>query len=134
MNDFFEYYGPDYRLHITPSNMENLNSREYLEFLKVKLMQQLDALEAVPGVQIHTGQSGTDVPRDAVVGGGVSREEATHPDTRLGDDGAFFSFFSFCPEIKSLFVFAIVLRLCVYMRFLSPYPFSHRAHKKNSLL
>ncbi len=88
MNDFFEYYGPDYRLHITPSNMENLNSREYLEFLKVKLLQQLDSLEAVPGVQIHTGQSGTDVPRDAEVGGGVSRAEALHPDARMGDDGA----------------------------------------------
>ena len=93
MNDFFEYYGPDYRLHITPSNMENLNSREYLEFLKVKLLQQLDGLEAVPGVQIHTGQSGTEVPRDAAVGSGVSRAEATHPDARLGDNGAFFFFF-----------------------------------------
>ena len=34
-NDYFEYYGPDYRLHITPSNMENRNSRKYLEFVKV---------------------------------------------------------------------------------------------------
>lgn len=34
-NDFFEYYGPDYRLHITPSNMENKNGRKYLEDTKV---------------------------------------------------------------------------------------------------
>ena len=34
-NDFFEYYGPDYRLHITPSNMENKNERKYLEDVKV---------------------------------------------------------------------------------------------------
>ncbi len=34
-NDYFEYYGPDYRLHITPSNMENLNKTEYLEDIKV---------------------------------------------------------------------------------------------------
>merc|ERR1712226_83273 len=25
-NDFYEYYGPDFKLHIQPSNMENLNS------------------------------------------------------------------------------------------------------------
>lgn len=30
-NDYLEYYGPEYRLHISPSNMENLNTREYLE-------------------------------------------------------------------------------------------------------
>ena len=35
-NDFFEYYGPDYRLHITPSNMENKNERKYLEDTKVR--------------------------------------------------------------------------------------------------
>jgi hypothetical protein len=29
-NDYLEYYGPDYRLHIEPSNMENLNTKEYL--------------------------------------------------------------------------------------------------------
>lgn len=35
-NDYFEYYGPDYRLHITPSNMENLNDRKYLDFIQVR--------------------------------------------------------------------------------------------------
>ena len=30
-NEYFEYYGPDYRLHIQPSNMENFNSHKYLE-------------------------------------------------------------------------------------------------------
>lgn len=34
-NDYFEYYGPDYRLHMPVSNMENLNTREYLENVKV---------------------------------------------------------------------------------------------------
>lgn len=33
-NDYLEYYGPDYRLFIPPSNMENLNSREYLDQCK----------------------------------------------------------------------------------------------------
>lgn len=30
-NDYFEYYGPDYRLHMPTSNMENMNKRETLE-------------------------------------------------------------------------------------------------------
>ncbi len=35
-NDYLEYYGPDYRLHYTPSNMENQNSKEYLERCRYK--------------------------------------------------------------------------------------------------
>lgn len=34
-NDYFEYYGPDYRLHMPVSNMENLNTPEYLDSVKV---------------------------------------------------------------------------------------------------
>ena len=36
-NDYFEYYGPDYRLHISPSNMENLNDRAYLDGVVAKV-------------------------------------------------------------------------------------------------
>ena len=36
-NDYFEYYGPDYRLHLPVSNMENLNSAAYLEGVKKKV-------------------------------------------------------------------------------------------------
>jgi histone deacetylase 1/2 len=30
-NDYFEYYGPDFVLDVPSSNMDNLNTREYLE-------------------------------------------------------------------------------------------------------
>jgi hypothetical protein len=30
-NDYFQYFGPDYRLEVPATNMENLNSREYLD-------------------------------------------------------------------------------------------------------
>lgn len=30
-NDYLEYYGPDYRLHIEPHNMKNLNEQADLE-------------------------------------------------------------------------------------------------------
>ena len=33
-NDYFEYYGPDFKLHISPSNMPNQNSGEYLDKIK----------------------------------------------------------------------------------------------------
>ena len=33
-NDYFEYYGPDFKLNISPSNMPNQNSAEYLDKIK----------------------------------------------------------------------------------------------------
>lgn len=33
-NDYIEYYGPDFRLHIPSTNMENQNSKDYLEKYK----------------------------------------------------------------------------------------------------
>ena len=55
-NDYFEYFGPDYRLHLAVSNMENLNSPEYLEKTKIQLLDILSEVEPVPGTQIQTGQ------------------------------------------------------------------------------
>jgi len=54
-NDYFEYFGPDYRLHLPVSNMENLNSKEYLDRTKVQLLEMLREIEPVPGTQIQTG-------------------------------------------------------------------------------
>lgn len=33
-NDFFQYYGPDYTLHLTPSEMPNKNNSDYLEDIR----------------------------------------------------------------------------------------------------
>ena len=55
-NDYFEYFGPDYRLHLPVSNLENLNSAEYLERTKGQLLNILKDVEPVPGTQIQTGQ------------------------------------------------------------------------------
>lgn len=30
-NDYFEYYGPEFKLDVPSNNMENHNTREYLE-------------------------------------------------------------------------------------------------------
>eukprot|EP00049_Salpingoeca_infusionum_P018273 m.356486 g.356486 ORF g.356486 m.356486 type:complete len:510 (-) comp17552_c0_seq1:385-1914(-) len=50
-NDYFEYFGPDFRLHISPGNMENHNSREYLEKCKAQLIENLRHVAAAPSMQ-----------------------------------------------------------------------------------
>jgi len=52
-NDYFEYYGPDFKLNISPSNMPNQNNAEYLERIKIKLYDNLRMLPHVPGVQMQ---------------------------------------------------------------------------------
>eukprot|EP00761_Pharyngomonas_kirbyi_P012919 gb/GECH01012946.1/.p1 GENE.gb/GECH01012946.1/~~gb/GECH01012946.1/.p1 ORF type:complete len:430 (+),score=112.06 gb/GECH01012946.1/:1-1290(+) len=71
-NDYFEYYGPDFRLHIPPSNMENLNNHEFLENIKIQLMEVLREIQGAPSVQMH------DVPPDSY----FSDEEEEDPDVR----------------------------------------------------
>ncbi|CAE7249153.1 HDAC1 [Symbiodinium sp. KB8] len=56
-NDYFEYYGPDYRLQIESSNMENLNSRKYLEEVTARILESLRGIEAAPGIEVQTGSS-----------------------------------------------------------------------------
>jgi len=53
-NDYFEYYGPDFKLHITPSNMTNHNTIEYLDKVKEKLFESLRSMHHAPSVKIHT--------------------------------------------------------------------------------
>jgi len=59
-NDYFEYYSPDFKLHITPSNMQNQNTPDYLAKIKVKLMENLRMLPCSPGVQMQP------IPEDGI--------------------------------------------------------------------
>lgn len=52
-NDYFEYYGPDFKLHISPSNMTNQNTPEYLDKIKTRLFENLRMLPHAPGVQMQ---------------------------------------------------------------------------------
>lgn len=61
-NDYYEYFGPDYRLHMPTSNMDNLNTKEYLEKTKCQLLQVLDDLEPAPSVPIDTGGTNSATP------------------------------------------------------------------------
>lgn len=59
-NDYFEYFGPDFKLHISPSNMGNTNSGEYLDKIKTRLFENLRMLPHAPGVQMAP------IPEDAI--------------------------------------------------------------------
>jgi histone deacetylase 1/2 len=37
-NEYIEYFGPDFKLHIAPTNMENLNKPDELEKYKYSLI------------------------------------------------------------------------------------------------
>ncbi|KAI9654557.1 MAG: histone deacetylase [Trizodia sp. TS-e1964] len=51
-----EYFGPDYQLDVRPSNMENANSYDYLEKIKIQVIENLKRTAFAPSVQM------TDVP------------------------------------------------------------------------
>ena len=41
-NDYLHYFGPEYKLHLPISNMENANTKKYLEEIKyIKLKMEI---------------------------------------------------------------------------------------------
>jgi histone deacetylase 1/2 len=52
-NDYYEYYAPDYHLHLTPEPMENLNDKAMLESIRVELLQQIQDLQGAPSIAMH---------------------------------------------------------------------------------
>jgi len=51
-NDYFEYFGPDFKLHIQPNNSDNKNTYEYLDKIKERLFENLRMLPHAPSVQM----------------------------------------------------------------------------------
>jgi len=76
-NDYFEYYGPDFKLHISPSNMANQNNAEYLDKIKTKLLENLRMLPHAPGVQMQP------IPDDALKNLDEVNEDRENPDQRI---------------------------------------------------
>uniref|UniRef100_A0A8D9BQY6 Histone deacetylase n=1 Tax=Cacopsylla melanoneura TaxID=428564 RepID=A0A8D9BQY6_9HEMI len=76
-NDYFEYFGPDFKLHISPSNMANQNTPEYLEKIKTRLFENLRMLPHAPGVQVQA------IPEDGIRDdSGAEDEDKESPDER----------------------------------------------------
>jgi len=68
-NEYYEYYGPDYELDVRASNMENANSKDYLEKIKIQVIENLKRTAHVPSVQMQ------DVPRTNMAGVDLDEEE-----------------------------------------------------------
>merc|ERR1711998_741962 len=58
-NEYSGYFAPNFNLHITPSNMENMNNPKDIENNKIQIFEQLRELDHAPSAQI-----GTEVPED----------------------------------------------------------------------
>lgn len=61
-HEYYEYFGPDYTLHVAPSNMENKNSRQLLENIRDKLLENLSKLQHAPSVQFQERPPDTELP------------------------------------------------------------------------
>mmetsp|Transcript_13112 Transcript_13112/g.28756 ORF Transcript_13112/g.28756 Transcript_13112/m.28756 type:complete len:451 (+) Transcript_13112:82-1434(+) len=68
-NDFFEYYAPDFKLHLTPTDAPNMNKREHLESITCKILQNLQSLQGAPSVQMQA------VPPDWVIKNQITPQE-----------------------------------------------------------
>ncbi|EDV23400.1 uncharacterized protein TRIADDRAFT_64072 [Trichoplax adhaerens] len=73
-NDYFEYFGPDFKLNISPTNMTNQNTPDYIDRIKTRLFENLRMLPHAPGVQMQP------IPSDVQY---ESDEEENDPDTRI---------------------------------------------------
>ena len=61
-HEYIEYYGPDYNLHVAPSNTENKNCRDMLEEIRAELLMNLSRLQHAPSVQFQERPPNTELP------------------------------------------------------------------------
>ena len=53
-NEYYQYFGPDYQLHPpVTATIDNLNTRQYLESIKMQALENLRALNFAPSVQMN---------------------------------------------------------------------------------
>jgi histone deacetylase 1/2 len=55
MNEYYEYFSPTYALDVPSTNMEDLNTREYLEKVKAQVFENIRHTPGgpAPSVQMH---------------------------------------------------------------------------------
>nr|CAB3449337.1 unnamed protein product [Digitaria exilis] len=78
VNEYYEYFGPDYTLHVAPSNMENKNKRHQLDDIRSKLLDNLSKLRHAPSVQFQERVPDTELPEPD--------EDQADPDERHDPD------------------------------------------------
>jgi len=84
-NDYYEYFAPDFELHLTPEPRENENTASSLAKVREDLLSQLQSLQGAPSVQMHN------VPPPFLVGHGRkegSNDGGAQDDVRPEGNGA----------------------------------------------
>ncbi|KAH8100507.1 histone deacetylase [Cristinia sonorae] len=79
MNEYYEYFGPDYQLDVKASNMEDMNTTTYLNRVKSIVLDNLRQVGGPPSVQM---QDVPRVPLDAVMDDPNEDEELIPKDVR----------------------------------------------------
>lgn len=92
-NEYYEYYGPDYKLDVRPSNMHNSNLPEFLSKILASIFQSLEHTKHAPSVQMQPtphdpedlGDIEEDSPQamDTKGGSQFSRDEHIQPDNEF---------------------------------------------------
>ena len=52
-NDYFEYFSPCFKLHLTPTSQENQNTESTVSAVRAEILQQLQGLSGAPSVQFQ---------------------------------------------------------------------------------
>ncbi|ONK81237.1 uncharacterized protein A4U43_C01F26850 [Asparagus officinalis] len=63
-NEYYEYFGPDYTLHVAPSPAENKNTAKDLEKMRTVLLEHLSKIQHVPSVQFQERPPNTEPPEE----------------------------------------------------------------------
>jgi len=84
-NDYFEYYAPDFELHLQPEPRDNMNSDASLQAVRTELLQQLMSLQGAPSVQMQEVPPEFDLKKDKGAEGlNDGGQEDDHRDTGNG--------------------------------------------------
>ncbi|PVU94195.1 hypothetical protein BB561_002738 [Smittium simulii] len=80
INDYIDYYGPDYTLNIPARNVDDSNSFEYLERIKNQVIQNLERTKFAPSVQMQS------VPLTPLIERDLDMEKDEDEDTEANKD------------------------------------------------
>jgi histone deacetylase 1/2 len=93
---YYEYYADaEYKMKVQPTNyIENLNTKQYLQDVKQRVMEHLRAIEHAPGVAMHEVPPDSHVPEfddddlncDERHGGQLGRDRAVARDDEFYED------------------------------------------------
>ncbi|WFD19400.1 histone deacetylase [Malassezia caprae] len=52
-NEYIQYFGPEYKLDVPPTSMDNLNTPQYLDHVRTRIIDNLRSMPFAPSVQMQ---------------------------------------------------------------------------------